>query len=364
MHCSGRSCGVLSLRATLNLKPRHDIFMSAANFFLESEDSVQAILKYTPRGDGGNTVYMLIIPQKLMTSAKLLHPEHSIGKFVKCELLSAAGLVLIADAPDYALSLLSKPVLQALVECAPVLSYLKISDRRQEDSSKGNDHRVAFETRLSHSSIAPSECYESSELCLRVALRLADVMSTQFVSPSERELLAGLRRKLEEKQTADKRKEAEALAQQKKQEKLDKAWAQVCISVLHFNFAYLTLNSLHFQVKALQATDPKKAAKEEEKILKKVTFSLVWPHFPFCSLVSVLLFRVLKYVTGAKETHHVLESLAGFRFLLLHMNHVTLLWMSTTVLYNKAGVFRQRFNWHSLLIKRGELRARRAAQAD
>jgi hypothetical protein len=73
--------------------------MSAANFFLESEDSVQATLKYTPRGDGGNTVYMLIIPQKLMTSAKLLHPEHSIGKFVKCELLTAAGLVLIAFLP-------------------------------------------------------------------------------------------------------------------------------------------------------------------------------------------------------------------------------------------------------------------------
>ncbi len=283
---------MLSLRATLNLKPRHDIFMSAANFFLESEDSVQATLKYTPRGDGGNTVYMLIIPQKLMTSAKLLHPEHSIGKFVKCELLSAAGLVLIADAPDYALSLLSKPVLQAIVECAPVLSHLKISDRRQEDASKGNDHRVAFETRLSHSSIAPSECYESSELCLRVALRLADVMSTQFVSPSERELLAGLRRKLEEKQTADKRKEAEALAQQKKQEKLDKAWAQVCISVPLFSFAHLTLNSLHLQVKALQATDPKKAAKEEEKILKKVTFSFLLCLAVFPRMLTGLYFTV------------------------------------------------------------------------
>ncbi len=238
MHCSGRSLGVLSLRVTLNLKPRHDIFMSAANFFLESEDSVQATLKYTPRGDGANTVYVLIMPQKLINSAKLLHPEHSIGKFVKCETLSAAGLVLIADAPDYALSLLSKPVLLALVECAPVLSYIKISDRRQEDASKGNDHRVAFETRLSHPSIALSECFDSSELCLRVALRLADSMSTQFMSPSEKELLAGLRRKLEEKQTADKRKEAEALAQQKKQEKLDKAWAQVrfdffCCSAAH-----------------------------------------------------------------------------------------------------------------------------------
>jgi hypothetical protein len=110
-------------------------------------------------------------------------------------------------------------------------------------------------------------------------------MSTQFVSPSERELLAGLRRKLEEKQTADKRKEAEALAQQKKQEKLDKAWAQVCISVLHFNFAYLTLNSFHFQVKALQATDPKKAAKEEEKLLKKVSLPL--PHDFFLSRMRV-----------------------------------------------------------------------------
>jgi hypothetical protein len=269
MHCSGRSCGVLSLCATLNLKPRHDIFMSVANFFLESEDSVQATIKYTPRGDGGNTFYMLIMPQKLMNSAKSLHPEHSIGKFVKCEPLSTAGLVLIADAPDYALSLLSKPVLLALVECAPVLSYLKISDRRQEDASKGNDHRVAFESRLSHPSIALSECIDASELCLRVVLRLADSMSMQFVSPNEKELLAGLRRKLEEKQTADKRKEAEALAQQKKQEKLDKAWAQVCVAVLHM-YLLPCINTLCFQIKALKATDPKKAAKEEEKLLKKV----------------------------------------------------------------------------------------------
>jgi hypothetical protein len=55
-------------------------------------------------------------------------------------------------------------------------------------------------------------------------------MSVQSVSPSERELLASLRRRLEEKQTADKRKEAEALSQQKKQEKLDKAWAQVAVA--------------------------------------------------------------------------------------------------------------------------------------
>jgi hypothetical protein len=111
-----------------------------------------------------------------------------------------------------------------------VLSYFKISDRRQEDACKGNDHRVAFETRLSHPSIAQKQCVEASELCLRVALRLADSMSVQSVSPSERELLASLRRRLEEKQTADKRKEAEALSQQKKQEKLDKAWAQVAVA--------------------------------------------------------------------------------------------------------------------------------------
>ncbi len=234
MYCSGRSCGVQSLRATVNLKPRHDIFASVANFFVESEDSVQASLKYTPRGDGGNTVYLLVMPQKLMISAKSLHPESSLGKVVKCDALTAAGLVLIADAPDYALSLLSKPVLHALIECAPVLSYLKISDRRQEDASQGNDHRVAFETRLSHSSIAQSECIDASELCLRVALRLADTMSTHFVSPIEKELLASMRRKLEEKQTADKRKEAEALAQQKKQEKLDKKWAQVGVAALLF----------------------------------------------------------------------------------------------------------------------------------
>ena len=227
MHCSGRSCGVTSLRATINLKPRHDIFMSAANFFFENDDAVQAVLKYSPRGDGGNTVYMLLVPQKLMVSAKSLHPEHSIGKNVKCDALTAAGLVLIADAPDYALSLLSKPVLQAIIECAPVLSYLKISDRRQDDASKGQDHRITFETRLSHPSVQQTECFEASELCLRVALRLADNMSHQFVSASEKELLASLRRRLEEKQTADKRKEAEALAQQKKKEKLDKAWAQV-----------------------------------------------------------------------------------------------------------------------------------------
>ena len=233
MHCSGRSCGVTSLRATINLKPRHDIFMSAANFFVESEDSVQAVLKYSPRGDGGNTCYMLLLPQKLMVSAKSLHPEHSMGKNVKCDALTAAGLVLIADAPDYALSLLSKPVLQAIIECAPVLSYLKISDRRQDDASKGQDHRIAFETRLSHPSVPQNECFEASELCLRVALRLADTMSHQFVSASEKELLAILRRKLEEKQTADKRKEAEALAQQKKKEKLDKAWAQVSSTALH-----------------------------------------------------------------------------------------------------------------------------------
>ena len=121
-------------------------------------------------------------------------------------------------------------MLQALTECAPVLSYFKISDRRQEDACKGNDHRVAFETRLSHPSIAQKQCLEASELCLRVALRLADSMSVQSVSPSERELLASLRRRLEEKQTADKRKEAEALSQQKKQEKLDKAWAQVAVA--------------------------------------------------------------------------------------------------------------------------------------
>ena len=60
-----------------------------------------------------------------------------------------------------------------------------------------------------------------------MALRWADNMSHQFVSASEKELLASLRRRLEEKQTADKRKKAEALAQQKKKEKLDKAWAQV-----------------------------------------------------------------------------------------------------------------------------------------
>lgn len=121
-------------------------------------------------------------------------------------------------------------MLQALTECAPVLSYFKISDRRQEDACKGNDHRVAFETRLSHPSIAQKQCLEASELCLRVALRLADSLSTQSVSASERELLGSLRRRLEEKQTADKRKEAEALSQQKKQEKLDKAWAQVVIA--------------------------------------------------------------------------------------------------------------------------------------
>jgi hypothetical protein len=269
MHCSGRSCGVQSLRATINLKPRHDIFMSLANFFVESEDSVQASVKYTPRGDGGNTVYLLVMPQKLMASAKSLHPENSIGKFVKCDALSAAGLVLVADAPDYALSLLSKPVLQALIDCAPVLSYLKISDRRQEDASQGNDHRVAFETRLSHSSITQSECIDASELCLRVALRLADTMSTHFVSPVEKEQLAGMRRKLEEKQTADKRKEAEALAQQKKQEKLDKAWAQVGVAALLFAPVVVGLTPAS-QVKALKATDPKKAAKEEEKLLKKV----------------------------------------------------------------------------------------------
>ena len=266
MHCSGRSCGVQSLRSTINLKPRHDIFMSVANFFFESGDSVQTTLKYTPRGDGSNTVYVLILPQKLMTSAKALHPENSIGKVVKCDALSAAGLVLIADAPDYALSLLSKPVLHALIECAPVLSYLKISDRRQEDVSKGNDHRVAFETRLSHPAIAQSECMEASELCLRVALRLADTMSTHFVSASEKEQLCNLRRKLEEKQTADKRKEAEALAQQKKQEKLDKAWAQVALPRLLCSISPDTV----LQVKALKVTDPKRAAKEEEKLLKKV----------------------------------------------------------------------------------------------
>ena len=256
MHCSGRSCGVLSLRAILNLKPRHDIFMSAANFVLESEDSVQATLKYTPRGDGGNTVYMLIMPQKLMNSAKSLHPEHTIGKFVKCELLSAAGLVLITDAPDYALSLLSKPVLLALAECAMVLSYLKISDRRQEDASKGNDHRVTFETRLGHPSISPSECFDFSELCLRVALRLADNMSTHFVSPSEKELVAGLRRKLEEKQTADKRKEAEALAQQKKQEKLDKAWAQVRFAIRTSDCFHVIAAYLFFSDKSPQGQRP------------------------------------------------------------------------------------------------------------
>jgi hypothetical protein len=88
--------------------------MYAANFFLESEDSIQAVVKYSPRGDGCNTVYMLVLPQKYMNSAKALHPEHSIGKFVRCDALNAAGLVLIADAPDYALSLLSKPVLQVI----------------------------------------------------------------------------------------------------------------------------------------------------------------------------------------------------------------------------------------------------------
>ena len=57
---------------------------------------------------------MLVLPQKHMSSAKAQHAEHCIGKFVKCDLLNAAGLVLIADAPDYALSLLSKPVLQVI----------------------------------------------------------------------------------------------------------------------------------------------------------------------------------------------------------------------------------------------------------
>jgi hypothetical protein len=270
MHCSGRSCGVQSLRSTINLKPRHDIFMSVANFFFESGDSVQTTLKYTPRGDGGNTVYVLIMPQKLMTSAKALHPENSIGKVVKCDALTAAGLVLIADAPEYALSLLSKPVLLALAECAPVLSYLKISDRRQEDVSKGNDHRVAFETRLSHPSIAQSECMEASELCLRVALRVADTMSSHFVSASEKEQLCNLRRKLEEKQTADKRKEAEALAQQKKQEKLDKAWAQVALKRHSKSVLCIISPNPVLQVKALKVSDPKRAAKEEEKLLKKV----------------------------------------------------------------------------------------------
>jgi hypothetical protein len=37
--------------------------------------------------------------------------KNSIGKVVKCDALSAAGLLLIAGAPDYTLSLLSKPVL-------------------------------------------------------------------------------------------------------------------------------------------------------------------------------------------------------------------------------------------------------------
>jgi len=57
---------------------------------------------------------MLVLPQKHMSSAKAQHAEHCIGKFVKCDLLNAAGLALIADAPDYALSLLSKPVLQVI----------------------------------------------------------------------------------------------------------------------------------------------------------------------------------------------------------------------------------------------------------
>jgi hypothetical protein len=290
MHCSGRSCGVISLRSTVSLKPRHDIFMHAANFFVESEDSVQTVIKYSPRGDGGNTVYMLILPQKLMSSAKSLHPEHSIGKNVKCDALNAVGLALIADAPDYALSLLSKPVLLALVECASVLSYLKISDRRQEDASQGNDHRIAFETRLSHSSIAQNICFEASELCLRVALRLADSMSSQSVSPYEKGLLIGLRRKLEEKQTADKRKEAEALAQQKKQEKLDKAWAQVSRAVLYLLHHLMRARSF-LQVKALKATDPARAAKEEEKLHKKVKL-LAWPYAVFGLVSSLLLFNL------------------------------------------------------------------------